>query len=186
MADRETSSRARDIVAGLSSSFEAHHEAGEIFLKNYPRSDIGICYLDAFDIMTQDGHSDAVHKTYLMRNLLMTNSASYAMHCEAAAQAMVKMVPGGFICFDDVWLDRCGVWQGKGKTAIPLLLSSGYRVIRSKNNALLLQNLNGLDPAAAASGRIKEKLILLELKILKRRIQSIPRRLAGMLRRARS
>ncbi|MEI6125982.1 MAG: hypothetical protein WCQ99_05435 [Pseudomonadota bacterium] len=182
-ADDAASRIAGAIVKSIDPVFEAHHRLGEEFLKEYSKNNIGICYLDAFDIVTEGSRQEIIIKTYERRHVAMTNQAAYAMHYAAAVHIVDKIIPGGFICFDDVWLDKHAVWQGKGKTAIPLLLSRGYKIIEYTPNALLLQNLNGLDIKVLASGTAKKKWILLGLKILRRRVMTAPVLIKGLVQR---
>lgn len=138
-ADENNAKGAAEIVASVDKRFEAHHQLGEVFLKNYPKKNIGICYLDAFDLITDWPHKESTIESYKKRNAEFSNEAAYKMHLDAAMAVWDKVVPGGFICFDDAWKDNQGNWQGKGKTAIPYLLSQGYVINYYKKNSVLLQ-----------------------------------------------
>jgi hypothetical protein len=87
-------------------------------------------------------------------------------------------VSGGFICFDDVWIDKEGIWQGKGKgkTAIPFLLSSGYRIIVYNNNSLLLQNMNGIEENKINFLIKKADIINLKKQITINRLKKAPKK----------
>lgn len=176
-ADDATAILAKNIVHQISPQFEAHNEPGEVFLKNYSKTNIGICYLDAFDIVTDWAHKKETLETYKKRNMEITNEAAYKMHYDAACNVYQKIVPGGFISFDDVWLDKTNTWQGKGKTAIPFLLSHGFIVLKYKNNSLLLQNTNGLNKNLLEEAKKILDKINLDWELLKRKIRYGPQKL---------
>lgn len=176
-ADEKTAASAKNIVHKINASFEAHHEPGEIFLKNYPEPNIGICYLDAFDIVTNWTHKKETVEAYKKRNIEITNQAAYKMHYDAVINVYQKIVPGGFISFDDVWLDKTNAWQGKGKTAIPFLLEHGFIVLKHRNNSLLLQNTKGLDKKLLEESKRILDNINLDKELLKRKIRQGPQKL---------
>ncbi|MCX7744166.1 MAG: hypothetical protein N2167_06330 [Flavobacteriales bacterium] len=160
-ADENNAKGAAEIIAAVDNHFEAHHQLGEIFLRNYSKKNIGICYLDAFDLITDWPHKESTIESYKKRNAEFTNEAAYKMHLDAAQEVWDKVVPGGFICFDDAWKDNQGNWQGKGKTAIPFLLSHGYVINYYKKNSVLLQR---------AEKNTAPFNLILELKFLKRKL----------------
>ncbi len=138
-ADENNSAGAEKIVEDVDKKYEAHHQLGEIYLQNYQQKNIGICYLDAFDLVTDWPHKESTIDSYKKRNAILSNEAAYKMHMDASEAIVNKVIPGGFICFDDVWLNNHKQWEGKGKTAIPYLLQNDYHVICYKPNSLLLQ-----------------------------------------------
>lgn len=160
-ADEDNSKAASEIIAKVNKNFEAHHQLGEKFLENYPYKNIGICYLDAFDLVTDWPHKQSTIESYKKRNATFTNEAAYKMHLDAAEAVWDKVVPGGFICFDDAWKDNQGNWQGKGKTAIPFLLSKGYVVNYYRRNSVLMQRAE----KNTASINIPLELIYLKRKL---------------------
>lgn len=176
-ADDKTASSAKEIVRKIDPSFEAHHELGEVFLNNYPGRTIGICYLDAFDIVTDWPHKQDAVAAYKKRNVEITNQAAYKMHYDAASNVYQKIVPGGFISFDDVWLDKENTWQGKGKTAIPFLLENGFIILKYRDNSLLLQNTNGLDKKSLDEAKKILDSISLDKELLKRKLRYGPKKL---------
>lgn len=149
-ADANNSSGASEIVKKINPSFEAHHRLGEEFLGDYPHNNIGVLYLDAFDLVTDWPHIQSTVDSYAKRNAEFTNEAAYKMHYDATINSYKKVVPGGFICFDDVWLDEQGNWQGKGKTAIPFLIDNGFKVVFYRPNSLLMQRIEGSKPVSFA------------------------------------
>jgi hypothetical protein len=61
------------------------------------------------------------------------------MHLDATKASHKKMVPGGYVCFDDTLLTRDG-WAGKGKDAVPFLLDNGFEVFDNDyNNCVILR-----------------------------------------------
>jgi hypothetical protein len=176
-ADDKTASLAREIVHKVNLSFEAHHELGEVFLNNYSGKNIGICYLDAFDIVTDWPHKPDAVAAYKKRNVEITNQAAYKMHYDAAYNVHQKIVSGGFISFDDVWLDKTNTWQGKGKTAIPFLLDHGFIILKYINNSLLLQNTNGLDKTLLEEGKKILNSINLTKELFLRKLRYGPKKL---------
>lgn len=176
-ADEGISKNAENIVKRINNNFEAINDLGEVFLKNYQLNNIGICYLDAFDIVTDWPHKESSVETYRKRNVEITNKAAYQMHLEAAQNCYSKILPGGFICFDDVWLDKENFWQGKGKTAIPFLLSNGFETIAYKNNSLLLQNMNDIDELEKQRLLTISKKINLNNRLIINRIKKAPKKI---------
>jgi len=174
-ADPDINNHAGEIARKINPSFENYNELGEVYLSKYSENNVAICYLDAFDIVTDWPHKESSVETYKKRNVDITNQAAYKMHYDAAVAIHPKVIEGGFICFDDVWLDSNNVWQGKGKTAIPHLLSIGYDIIAYKTNSLLLQKPFDKNKTQIDIEKEKEK-INLEEKIKKNRLNSIPKK----------
>lgn len=172
-ADADNSSSAAEIVSCVDRSFEAHHALGEVYLSSYPHDNIAICYLDAFDLVTDWPHKESTINSYKKRNAEFSNQAAYEMHLKASEAIVRKVIPGGFICFDDVWKDANGIWQGKGKTAIPYLLSQGYDVICYVQNSLLLQRTDGLDEEKRKKAASYRPPMSIWFKYLKRRLASV-------------
>jgi hypothetical protein len=99
------------------------------------------------------------------------------MHYDAAYNVHQKIVSGGFISFDDVWLDKTNTWQGKGKTAIPFLLDHGFIILKYINNSLLLQNTNGLDKTLLEEGKKILNSINLTKELFLRKLRYGPKKL---------
>jgi len=114
-------------------------------------------YLDAFDY-DHGKHSEARQERY--RNFLQTDindEDCWKMH-EACAQAIkAKMPVGGIVVIDDTWTDADGMYLGKGKLAVPLLLDSGFEVIAKTRMTIALRrkqmkkNVNALEMESAGS-----------------------------------
>jgi len=126
-ADAEVAAEAAAIVTSINPSFEAHHALAEEFLASYEATDIAVLYMDAFDIVGDWPHKASTIESYSRRNVELCNENAWKMHYAASRAAFKKVIRGGFVCFDDVWKDEGGTWQGKGKTALPFLLQSGYQ-----------------------------------------------------------
>ncbi len=157
-ADEEVVVSAREIIKSIDQRFEAHHQLGEVFLSNYPFNNIAVVYMDAFDIVTDWPHKQETIDSYKRRDVPLTNEMAWKMHLEASKAVHEKIIPGGLICFDDVWKDVNGQWQGKGKTAIPFLLEHGYKLVKFKPDSLLLENTIGLPLRKAFIRGIKRKI----------------------------
>ena len=101
---------------------EAYTQKGEEFLKNFPEK-IDFIYLDAFDYY-HSGHSQKRKSSYA-KNLgcEINNENCHKMHLECSKSLVEKLSKDGVIVFDDI-LNR--EFDGKGKTAIPFLLESGF------------------------------------------------------------
>lgn len=175
--DEGVSAGAKEIVKKIDAEFEAIKELGEVYLQNHSGKDIGVCYLDAFDIVTDWPHKQSSVETYKKRNVEITNEAAYKMHYDASVNVCTKIVHGGFVCFDDVWLDKSNVWQGKGKTAIPFLLSNGYKIVSYKDNSLLLQNILGFTKEQLDKSNELLSKINLNQAILFNRIKRAPKKI---------
>lgn len=169
-ADENNSKGAGEIISEVDDSYEAHHRLGEEFLAEYEGKKIGICYLDAFDLITDWPHKESTVESYKKRDAEFSNEAAYKMHLDASIAIVNKVIPGGFICFDDVWKDEKGVWQGKGKTAIPYLLEKGFVVNCYRPNSMLMQR-------TGEGIVVKENIsnTSVNLKYMKRKIASILR-----------
>jgi hypothetical protein len=111
---------------------------GENFL-NAEEGALDFVYLDAFDY-NHGKHSQ--HRQDRYRELLQTDindEACWKMH-EACAQAIkAKMRVGGIVVIDDTWTDADGIYLGKGKLAVPLLLDSGFEVIAKTRMTIALR-----------------------------------------------
>lgn len=147
----ETTQAAQNIVKGVSSDFEAVNQEGEVFLDEY-QGTLGLVYLDAFDI-EGDWHPSKLVEWYKKQGVELTNENCWKMHLDSSVAISKKMVPNGFVVFDDVVaVDQNGKvvnevssnhpnWKGKGKTAIPYLLNNGFEIIDYKRSACVLQKI---------------------------------------------
>lgn len=147
----ETSKKAEKIVKKIKPSFNAACMKGEDFLNIYPRNDICLVYLDAFDIQyPKKPASFERKKIYEDNGLILSNENSWKMHLDCVKNCYNKVVDGGFIVFDDTWLDvKTKQIEGKGKTAVPFLLSNGYEkynmVRANKSRVYILKKIKDKD-----------------------------------------
>lgn len=116
---------------------EAVTAKGEDYLATFEGPVVG-AYLDAFDI--QHGqHSD--YRIGRYREFLgteITNEASASMHLECARALAGRVVAGGIVAVDDTWREAGG-FGGKGATAVPYLLSEGFRIVKRTRTAVALR-----------------------------------------------
>lgn len=109
---------------------------GEDFLEKF-NENIDYVYLDAFDY-DHGNHSEKRKKSYIVNlNIQLSDNACHKMHLICCQILNKKMKKNGIICFDDCWLSN-NKWCGKGTTAVPYLLNSGWKIICNENKALLL------------------------------------------------
>lgn len=152
--NKETTKAAEGIVKSVSSSFEAVNDFGEKYLSTVDR-EIALLYLDAFDI-DGDWHDGSLRNWYKEKGADLNDENCWKMHLECAEAVVDKIIPGGYIAFDDVNpVDESGqlvlkpvsenyaLWSGKGKTAIPYLLENGFKIVGNKRSAALLQKGTG-------------------------------------------
>ena len=110
---------------------------GEDFLAEW-QGVIDYCFLDAYDF-DHGQHSELRQSRYeAFLGERINDEACHRMHFDCATSLIAKLSPSGLICFDDTWLDGNGLWTAKGKTAMPLLLHNGFRVLEARNRAALL------------------------------------------------
>lgn len=172
--DENNSKGAGIIAKEVNNNFEAINELGEKYLEKYNANNIGICYLDAFDLIVESWpHVETTIQSYKKRNAEFTNEAAYKMHLEASVAIVDKVVPGGFICFDDVWKNEKQEWSGKGKTAIPFLLNNGFVEICYYKNSALFQKTTSVSDKEEGAIKAYKAPIKLSILYLKRKIASI-------------
>jgi len=170
------------IVKNINPEFKAINDLGEIFLQQYDKKNIGVCYLDAFDLVVDDHNLDTEFvKTYSERNVDINNEAAYKMHYDACVSLIEKTVPGGFICFDDVWLNDQNIWEGKGKTAIPLILENGFELVGYRKTSALFQKTIGMNESKKRMIKSLLSQIHLDEKITYRRLKRLPINLKNVL-----
>ena len=90
---------------------------GKEYIADQAPESIAVFYLDAVDL--EEKHSQK-------------------WHYEISRDAINKIVPAGFMCFDDTWKYH-GAWLGKGRIAVPFLLSQGWEIVSYVPRAVLLQ-----------------------------------------------
>ncbi len=124
--DKDIIKNAELIVKKINPRFEAYNKLGEEFLTEWSTANLGIVYLDAFDIEAS-WHKQKTIKSYHRRDVKISNDNAWEMHLLAAKAVFNKIVPGGYICFDDTWKEN-SEWLGKGKYGIPFLLNNGFYI----------------------------------------------------------
>jgi len=119
------------LIKGINKNFNAACMKGEEFLKIYPRKDICVLYLDAFDIeYPKKKYSEHRKKLYSSHGLDLSNENAWNMHLQCAENVYDKVLVGGYIVFDDTWVNKkTKEVEGKGKLAVPFLQSKNYSVV---------------------------------------------------------
>lgn len=105
-------------------------DSGENYSKNYDKKDIFIAYLDGFDIVTDWPHKQSTIDFYTKQGIDLIkdgNKLSAESHLTIVKNLEDNFMDECYICFDDSWLQN-GEWFGKGKTAIPYLITKGFVV----------------------------------------------------------
>ena len=95
----ETTAAAKKIVKSKSSLFEAVNDYGEKYLDKF-KGRIALLYLDAFDI-DGDWHSNDLRAWYKNKGSELNDENCWRMHLDCAVAVVNKIVPGGYIVFDD-------------------------------------------------------------------------------------
>jgi len=117
--------------------FKAVCMDGIMFLRKYPRNDITVLYLDAFDAFysnSQRIHSEKKNCEYEVRGNKLFNKNAWKMHLGCIKVCHTKIVAGGLVVVDDTRLDESGNWDGKGKLAVPFLLNNSYNLVSTKRH----------------------------------------------------
>lgn len=131
------------ILEPIDETFIAVCSKGEDYLKQFTPNNIVILYLDAFDITVKGNYHQPRVDEYAKEGLILSNENAWKMHLEACKHGYDKVRTGGFIVFDDTWLDKKdptkSTYHGKGKTAIPFLLDNGYKIYSTLSRVTVLQ-----------------------------------------------
>lgn len=134
--DPANSHSAQAMFDAAGTSFRAVTAKGEEFLEM--TTDIfDFIFLDAYDF-DHGNHSDLRqnrYETFLGDSI--SDQACHEMHLRCVQALTDKLPDHGLICFDDTWLED-GAWTAKGTTAMPYLLSNGFRLLDVRNRAALL------------------------------------------------
>jgi hypothetical protein len=107
---------------------------GEDFITGFMGKPIAFAYLDNFDwcypgvenvpkVLAQAARYRDVH------GIERTNVNSQLAHLKQAEALLSKLHSTAFILFDDTHLGTNGLYEGKGGTAVPFMLSHGMRLI---------------------------------------------------------
>ncbi|MGK8236171.1 hypothetical protein ACLGGT_18695 [Roseovarius sp. MS2] len=135
--DPRNSAQARRMFRRKGYAFRAVTSKGEDFLAQWT-GPIDYCFLDAYDF-DHGMHSELRQSRYeSFLGERIDDAACHKMHYDCATSLIRKLAQDGVICFDDTWTDSEGKWTAKGKTAMPLLLESGFSVLDATNRAALL------------------------------------------------
>jgi hypothetical protein len=133
--------RALEIVHEVNPTFAAECDKGEDFINFFAEEDIAILYLDAYDTMPPGFELPKDIKDPYIENMgRWDNFDAWNMHLQCCVVANKKLMPGGYVCFDDVWR-KDNVWakRSKGYTAIPWLMDRGYKEIKYVDGCILLR-----------------------------------------------
>lgn len=120
---------------------------GEEFLSTYDKP-ISIAYLDNFDwnwhpVRPESWTQVQIDEYKNKYNIEMTNVMSQAAHLLQAIEIERKATPNSIIAFDDTWLFYgWDVYNGKGGSAIPYLVSKGYCVLFTEEYGTILGRFN--------------------------------------------
>ena len=135
--DPRNSMLARRMFRRAGHAFRAVTAKGEDFLAEWS-GPIDYCFLDAYDF-DHGMHSELRQSRYeSFLGSRIADEACHLMHYQCATSLIEKLTPDGVICFDDTWTDESGAWTAKGKTAMPLLLENGFKVLEARNRAALV------------------------------------------------
>ena len=111
-------------------------QKGEDFLAEYD-DEIHFIYLDAFDYYHTQHSKKRKSKYKTILNSEITNENCWKMHYDCCTHLVKKMKSDSVIVFDDI-LD-IEKFNGKGKTAVPLLLDNGFEILDYIPNSLLMK-----------------------------------------------
>lgn len=137
----EISIRCEKIVRDIDNSFISVCSKGEEYIANLPAESIAVLYLDAYDTMPP-GYTlpPDMAKPYTKNLGGWNNDAAWAMHLKACQKGHNKIIPSGYVCFDDVWRkNRVWAQRSKGYLAIPWLMSMDYEEVDYVDGSILLQ-----------------------------------------------
>jgi hypothetical protein len=129
-----------NILKKIDPHFDFLKMRGEEFLKGISNS-ISVVYLDAYDTMPSGYVLPLdMQMRYSEVGGWGGSEAAWLVHLEFVKLIDKWLVPGGLICFDDCWLNEDGwSFRSKGRTAIPFLLSLGYKVVKYVHGCVLLR-----------------------------------------------
>ena len=135
--DPRNTARAQRMFRRLGLPFRAFTAKGEDWLAAYPGK-IDYVFLDAYDFDhgQHSGQRQSRYQQFL--GAPIDEAECHRMHLDCARTLADKLSPDGLICIDDTWRDELGKWTAKGTTAMPFLLSNGFRLIEARNRAALL------------------------------------------------
>lgn len=136
--DPANTARAERIVRHLNPEAKIVTGTGEDYLVGLT-DQVDYVYLDAFDF-EHGQHSPERRARY--REVLgseISNEGAWKMHMVCAAALVSVLSDDGIVVIDDTWTDEDGAFGGKGKLAVPLLLSSGFALVAQTPRAVALR-----------------------------------------------
>jgi len=122
---------------------------GEEFLASFEEPVLA-AYLDAFDIQHGQHSEYRVDRYRQFLGTEITNAGAAAMHLRCAEALVPRLVEGGLIVIDDTWSEGDG-YAGKGTTAVPALLASGFDIVGQTRTAVALQRATGKGTGSGAA-----------------------------------
>ena len=109
-----------------------HNKKGED-LEDSLFANVGLVHLDGYDIVTKHKHKKTTIEAYrkIGHDLLLHGNYRSAYSHYLIVKKLLKNNNGSVICvFDDSWIDRNNLFQGKGASAIPYLLANGFKILK--------------------------------------------------------
>jgi hypothetical protein len=100
---------------------------------------IKVLYLDNYDWSNPGPNADTIRTSYAFRNIDWSNLGSQVEHLHQMLNCMPYMADQSLVICDDTPLvDHSGTYTGKCGAVVPLLLTSGYKIVYSGNNGVIL------------------------------------------------
>lgn len=138
--DPECTNNAKEIFKKLSyQDGVAINQKGEDFLRDFDGK-IHYLYLDAFDFYHSNHSEKRKQKYHQYLGCKIEDNLCHQMHLDACQNAIDKLTNDAIICFDDILDPK--TFKGKGKLAIPFLLSNGWQITKYQPNAMILTRNN--------------------------------------------
>jgi hypothetical protein len=121
-------SRATIALKKINPAFRAICFKGEDYVNTLRRDSVAIAYLDAYEVVPEGQSIPWLAKEiYLKFYGSWSNKSGWMVHlalCKTLHES--RLIPGGFICINDVHKTEKGWAQGRGFMAIPWLLYNKY------------------------------------------------------------
>jgi len=105
-------------------------DAVEFVSSRWPGGSVRFAYLDSFDWPYENMNPGELQRCiakYAERGVELTKDASAAHHADLAR--VIPWADDAVVVFDDTWPAGDGVYDGKGRDAVPWLLSHGWEVL---------------------------------------------------------
>ena len=101
---------------------------------------VGLFHLDGFDIVVSHKHKQSTIDAYTHAGIDLLrdgNVLAASSHYEITKKIISSnTTKPSLVIFDDTWMEG-GVWHGKGATAVPLLINSGFSLISKPSRSKL-------------------------------------------------